>query len=329
MKETVTNIKEITKPIMEDMKIFQRELDEALHSEVRLINIIGRYILRHRGKHFRPILTILTSRICGKPTLNSYRAAAMIEILHIASLVHDDVVDEADKRRGFPSINKIWKNRVSILMGDFLFSKALINMIGIKDFDVLDLISQTAENMASGEMLQIEKSATRTFSENSYFDMIFRKTASLISASCELGAITTSRQDTDRKAMRQYGTKLGLAFQIKDDLFDFIGQESEIGKSKGADIKKNLVTLPLIHSYSTLSRVERRQIDRLLRQRRKSPHDLDEIEEIVRNAGGFEYAFKKIDEYSNQALDALAEYPDSAYKQALTDLVIFNAQRSN
>ncbi len=311
------------------MQIFQKEMEDALHSEVRLINVIGRYILRHRGKHFRPILTILTSRICGKPTLNSYRAAAMIEILHIASLVHDDVVDDADKRRGFPSINKVWKNRVSILMGDFLFSKALSNMIGIKDFDVLDIISQTAENMASGEMLQIQKSATRSFSENSYFDMIYRKTASLIAASCELGAITTSKQDNDRLAMKEYGTKLGLAFQIKDDLFDFIGQENEIGKAKGADIKKNLVTLPLIHSYQTLAKTERKQIDRLLRQRRKSRNDLDEIEEIVRNAGGFEYAFQKIDEYSHQALDALIEYPESPYKQALTDLVLFNTQRSN
>jgi len=329
MRKFEINLKEVTQPILEDLKIFQKELEEAVSSEIRMINIIGRYILKHRGKHFRPILTILASRICGKPTLNSYRAAALIEILHIASLVHDDVVDDATLRRGFPSINRVWKNRVSVLMGDFLFSKALINMIGLKDFDVLDIISQTAEQMASGEMLQIQKSASRSFSEQSYFDMINRKTASLISASCELGVITTSKKPADRQAFKNYGSKIGMAFQIKDDLFDFLGHEDNTGKNRGADIKKNLVTLPLIYSYSTLPKSERKQIDRLLRQRRKSTGDLDEITEIIRNAGGFEYAYQKIDEYSHQALDAIAPYPDSIYKQSLTDLVLFNVQRSN
>lgn len=329
MRKIEINLKEVTRPILEDLKIFQKELEEAVHSEVRLINIIGKYILRHRGKHFRPILTILVSRMCGKPTLNSYRAAALIEILHIASLVHDDVVDDATLRHGFPSINRVWKNRISILMGDFLFSKALINMIGLKDFDVLDIISRTAEQMASGEMMQIQKTASRSFSEQSYFDMINKKTASLIAASCELGALTTSKMAGDRLAFKNYGNKLGMAFQIKDDLFDFLGQEENIGKNKGADIRKNLVTLPLIHSYSTLPKSERKQIDRLLRQRRKSNNDLDEITEIIRNAGGFEYAYQKIDEYSHQALDALSPYPDTIYKKSLTDLVLFNVQRSN
>ena len=329
MRKIELNLKEVTRPILEDLKIFQKELEEAVHSEVRLINIIGKYILRHRGKHFRPILTILVSRMCGKPTLNSYRAAALIEILHIASLIHDDVVDDATLRRGFPSINRVWKNRISILMGDFLFSKALINMIGLKDFDVLDIISRTAEQMASGEMMQIQKTASRSFSERSYFDMINRKTASLIAASCELGALTTSKKPGDRLAFKNYGNKLGMAFQIKDDLFDFLGQEENIGKNKGTDIRKNLVTLPLIHSYSTLPKSERKQIDHLLRQRRKSNNDLDEITEIIRNAGGFEYAYQKIDEYSHQALDALSPYPDTIYKKSLTDLVLFNVQRSN
>ncbi len=323
------NLKEISRPILDDLKIFQRELEEAVHSEIRLINIIGKYIIKHRGKHFRPILTILAARVCGLPTLNSYRAAALIEIMHIASLVHDDVVDDATKRRGYPSINKIWKNRISILMGDFLFSKALINMIGLKDFEVLSLISNTAEQMASGEMLQIQKSASRSFNEKSYFNMIFRKTASLISASCELGALTTTKTESDRAAMREYGEKLGLAFQIKDDLFDFLGQEEKIGKNKGADIKRNLVTLPLIHSYSILPKPERKQIDRLMRQRKKTSEDLDEIAEIIRNAGGFEYAYQKIDDYSTQALKAIDPFPDSVYKESLTNLVLFNSQRSN
>ncbi|MFH1852814.1 MAG: polyprenyl synthetase family protein [Candidatus Neomarinimicrobiota bacterium] len=328
MRRQISNLKEITQPILEDMKLFQHELDEALHSEIRLINIVGRYIMRHRGKHIRPILTILTARLCGKPSLNSYRAAALIEILHIASLVHDDVVDEARKRRGFPSVNHIWKNRISVLMGDFLFSKALINMIGLKDFEVLELISSTAEQMASGEMLQIEKSATRSFNENSYFDMIYRKTATLIATSCELGALTTTKKDADRQAMGQYGTKLGMAFQIKDDLFDFLGLEATTGKDKGADLRKNLITLPLIHSYGVMSKPERKEVDRLLRQKKKSSETVDTIADIIRNAGGFEYAYQKIDEYSHLALEAIDPYPDSPYKKALTDLVLFNTQRS-
>lgn len=328
MRETVANIKEISRPILEDLEIFRRELEEAIRSEIRLINIVGRYVLKRRGKHFRPILTILASRICGQPTVNRYRAAALIEILHVASLIHDDVVDDANKRRGFPSINKIWKNRISILMGDYLFSRALINMIGIKDFAVLDIISNTAEEMAAGEMLQIEKSATRSFDETSYFDMISRKTASLIATSCELGALTTTKKDSDRQAMKTYGTNLGLAFQIKDDLFDFLGQEEQTGKEKGADIKRNLVTLPLIHSFANFSRVEQKKMKRLLRQKRKSVDDLNNINELIRNAGGFEYAYRCIDEYSGQALSALDDYPDSHYKQALSDLVIYNSTRS-
>ena len=328
MKNDLKLLKHITDPIFDDIKLFEKEFRNALHSEVRLINLVGKYILRHKGKHIRPVLTILASRVCGQPTLNSYRAAAMIELLHIATLIHDDVIDEAEKRRGFPSINRVWKNKIAVLMGDFILSKTLINMVGLKDFSALQLIADTAEKLASGEILQIEKSLTRSMTEDVYFDMIYQKTASLISTSCELGAITSTGEEQDRKAMVTYGTKLGMAFQVKDDLFDLLGSENKTGKDIGADVKRNMVTLPLIYTYKKLSKLETRQVKKILSLKKKSRTNLNDLKEIVHGAGGFNYAKKKIDEFNNQALDAILPYPDSPYKQSMVDLVSFNTQRT-
>ncbi len=328
MKTDVKKLKYITEPIFDDIKLFEEEFRNALRSEVRMINMIGKYILRHKGKHIRPILTILASRVCGQPTLNSYRAAAMIELLHVATLIHDDVVDEANHRRGFPSINRMWKNKVAVLMGDFIFSKTLINMIGLKDFSALELIASTAEKLAAGEILQIEKSLTKSMNEQSYYDMIFQKTASLISTSCELGAITSSGADKDREAMVNYGTKLGMAFQVKDDLFDILGHEKQTGKDMGADVKKNLITLPLIHAYDKASKVETRHLNKILGSKKKTRIDLDHIKEIVDRIGGFTYAKDKITEFNEQALDAISPYPNSPYKQSMIDLIAFNMQRT-
>ena len=328
MKNDFKSLKHITDPIFEDIKLFEEEFRNALRSEVRLINLIGKYIIRHKGKHIRPVLTILSSRVCGQPTLNSYRAAAMIELLHIATLIHDDVVDEAEKRRGFPSINRVWKNKIAVLMGDFILSKTLINMVGLKDFAALQLIADTAEKLAAGEILQIEKSLTRSMNEDVYFDMIYQKTASLISTSCELGAITSTGKDSDRNAMVTYGTKLGMAFQVKDDLFDLLGSEQQTGKDLGADVKRNMVTLPLIHSYENLTRTETRQVKKILGLKKKSKSDLNTLKDIVNDAGGFTYAEQKIDEFNHQALDAISPYPDSPYKQSMVDLISFNAQRT-
>ena len=236
MHKDLITLKKITAPILDDIKIFQQEFENALKSEVRLINSISKYMIRNRGKNIRPILTILSARLCGEPTFNSYRAAAMMELLHIATLIHDDVVDDATLRRGRPSINQVWKNKISVLMGDYILSKALINMIGIKDFDALEQISNTAEKLSAGEILQIEKSITKSMTEEVYFDMINQKTASLIATSCELGAITTSKTDKDRKATFDFGENLGMAFQIKDDLFDLLGKETDTGKNSGGDV---------------------------------------------------------------------------------------------
>ena len=327
MHKDLVTLKQITAPILDDIKIFQQEFENALKSEVRLINSITKYMIRNRGKNIRPILTILSARLCGEPTLNSYRAAAMMELLHIATLIHDDVVDDATMRRGKPSINQVWKNKISVLMGDFILSKALINMIGIKDFDALEQISKTAEKLSAGEILQIEKSITKSMTEDVYFDIINQKTASLIATSCELGAITTSKTDQDRKATFNFGQNLGMAFQIKDDLFDLLGKESDTGKNSGGDVKRNLMTLPLIYSYSHMTKSENRQLKKLLGVKKKTRRILTDIRGMIVDSGGFEYSRKKLDDFSNNALDAISFYPDSHIKQSLSDLAAFNTLR--
>ena len=327
MHKDIITLKQITAPILEDIKIFQKEFENALDSEVRLINSISKYMIRNKGKNIRPILTILSARLCGKPTINSYKAAAMMELLHVATLIHDDVVDDATLRRGKPSVNRVWKNKLSILMGDFILSKALINMVGLRDFDALEQISITAEKLSAGEILQIEKSITRSMTEEVYFEMIGQKTASLIATSCELGAITTTKKDNDRAATHTYGQNLGLAFQIKDDLFDLLGSESDTGKNSGGDVKQNMVTLPLIFSKANMSRLEYRELKKLLRTKKKNRSIIKKISDMVEETGGIDYAKKKLDEFSELAVNAINVYPESEVKRSLIDLVAFNASR--
>ena len=321
------SLKQITSPILDDIDIFKTEFKEALNSEVKLINSISGYLLKNRGKTIRPIMTILCARLCGNPTKNTYKAAVMMELLHVATLIHDDIVDDAKIRRGKPSIKHIWKNKISVLMGDFILSKALINMVGLKDFDALDLISRTAEKLSAGEIMQIEKSLTRNMPKNVYYDMINQKTASLIAASCELGAITTTKVSTDRKSTFDYGENLGMAFQIKDDLFDFLGSENQTGKDHGGDVKKNMLTLPLIYSIENASRTGRNRIKSLVRKKKKSVKILKEINDIIYDSGGFDFAKKKLDEFSDKATDSISSYAESEIKKSLINLVIFNKER--
>ena len=327
MRKDIATLREITAPILDDIKIFQDEFENALKSEVRLINSISNYMIRNKGKNIRPILTILSARLCGEPTLNSYKAAAMMELLHVATLIHDDVVDEATLRRGKPSVNRVWKNKLSVLMGDFILSKALINMIGLKDFEALEQISSTAEKLSAGEILQIEKSITRSMTEDVYFEMIGQKTASLIATSCELGAITTTKREDDRLATYTFGQNLGMAFQIKDDLFDLLGSESDTGKNGGGDVKQNMITLPLIFAKANMSRLDYRQLKKLLKTKKKNKSTLNKISGIVEEAGGIDYAKKKLDDFSELALQAIDSYPDSDFKKSLVNLVAFNSSR--
>ena len=327
MHKDLITLNQITQPIVEDMKIFQKEFENALNSEVRLINSISKYMIKNKGKNIRPILTILSARLCGEPTINSYRAAAMMELLHIATLIHDDVVDDATLRRGRPSINRVWKNKISVLMGDFILSKALINMIGLKDFDALEQISSTAEKLSAGEILQIEKSITRSMTEDVYFEMISQKTASLIATSCELGAITTTKKEKDRQATFSFGENLGMAFQIKDDLFDLLGNENDTGKNNGGDVKRNMATLPLIFSKNNMPRSAYKKLKKLLDMKKKSRSVISQIVQIIEETGGVDYARRKLDEYSQKAIESILPYPDTPIKQSMLDLVDFNASR--
>tara|TARA_B100000427_G_scaffold327566_1_gene338603 strand:+ start:218 stop:1195 length:978 start_codon:yes stop_codon:yes gene_type:complete len=323
----MTRLDKIIIPIAGDLLQYEKEFKAALDSEVKLINSVSNYLIKNKGKSFRPILTLLCSRLCGQPTINTYKAAAMMELLHVATLIHDDIVDDAKTRRGKPSIKQIWKNKISVLMGDYILSKALINMVSLKDFEALDLISKTAEKLSAGEILQMEKSITRNMTKNIYYDMINQKTASLISSSCELGAITTSKSDIDRKATSEYGKNLGMAFQIKDDLFDFLGSEFQTGKESGGDVKKNMLTLPLIYSIESTSRKERNRLKAIIRKKKKSSETIMEIKEIIEKSGGFNYANKKLDEFSSNAIDSISSYNDGEIKNSLIELVHFNKDR--
>ena len=323
----MTRLDKIIIPIAGDLLQYEKEFKVALDSKVKLINSVSNYLIKNKGKSFRPILTLLCSRLCGEPTINTYKAAAMMELLHVATLIHDDIVDDAKTRRGKPSIKQIWKNKISVLMGDYILSKALINMVSLKDFEALDLISKTAEKLSAGEILQMEKSITRNMTKNIYYDMINQKTASLISSSCELGAITTSKSDIDRKATSEYGKNLGMAFQIKDDLFDFLGSEFQTGKDSGGDVKKNMLTLPLIYSIESTSRKERNRLKAIIRKKKKSSEKIMEIKEIIEKSGGFNYANKKLDEFSSNAIDSIASYNDGEIKNSLIELVHFNKDR--
>ena len=317
----------IKAPIKEDLTYFENEFKQALNSDVKLINSISGFLVKNRGKRIRPILTLLCARLCDNPSKYSYKAAAMMELLHVATLIHDDIVDDAKMRRGKPSIKQVWKNKISVLMGDFILSKALINMVNLKNFDALDLISQTAEKLSAGEIMQIEKSLTRNMPKKVYYDMINQKTASLIAASCELGAITTTNDKSDRKSTFEYGNNLGMAFQIKDDLFDFLGSENETGKDSGGDVKKNMITLPLIFCLENATRSEKKKLKTLVGSKKKSNSNLREINDLISELGGFDYSKNKLQEFSDKAVTAIDGYDDSETKNSLIKLVEFNVSR--
>lgn len=321
------HLSDIVAPILDDLKQFQYEFELALKSEVRLVNTMVKYVIRNRGKNLRPILTILSARISGKPTLDSLRAAALVEILHIATLIHDDVVDESDLRRSWPSIRRVFNNKKAVLIGDFFLSKALSNMIGLRNFTALEALSKTAERLSGGEILQLEKSLLGGMTEEVYYRMVSDKTASLFGTACELGAITATKNETSWSQLRDYGENLGVAFQIKDDLFDLVGSTKAVGKPVVIDVKKNLRTLPLIYALKQLDKADQRHYLRLIkRQSRRG--EIGKLKRLIADAGGVAYAEEKIEQFSQIAVDAIADFPDSEYKTSLINTVRFNQQRN-
>jgi len=316
----------LSQPIEADIAKFNEVYNASLNSEVKLINTVIGYISRKKGKQLRPHLCLLAAQMCGGATESTYRAAALIEMIHVATLIHDDVVDDAAIRRGWPSVNRIWKNKISILVGDYMFSKALSNIIQLKNFDALKILSSTAERLSQGEIMQIEKAMKKEMTEDAYFKMVGYKTASLFSAACSIGAITANATPAEQQSMASFGEKLGIAFQIKDDLFDILGNVDGIGKPVGFDLKKNMLTLPLIHMFSSIEVGEHKKIQRQIKRYSKRKNQAA-IKKMINNHGGIEYSHSQMESISNQALSELDQFSDSDYKVAMTAAVNFNLKR--
>ncbi len=322
------NLRHITLPIREELKTFQEHFKSVMRSKVGLVDMIARYLVRQKGKKVRPILVLLSSKVCGGATPGTYRAAALVEILHTATLIHDDVVDGADTRRGLASINAIWKNKVAVLMGDYLLSRGLLLSLEKEDFYFLKVISTAVRRMSEGEILQIEKSRRLDIDEETYLKIISDKTASLLSTCCELGAASATDDRRMWERMKVFGENVGMAFQIRDDLLDYTGRKSIIGKPTGLDTKEKKLTLPLIHSFSKAPRRERKEIVHMIKNNARRDGSM-KILEFVEKYGGIDYAIGKAEHYCKRAREELHPFPDSPSKEALLKFIDFVMQRSN
>ncbi|XVJ64671.1 MAG: polyprenyl synthetase family protein [Lacibacter sp.] len=311
--------------IKNELTVFEEKFKDAVKSRVSLLDRIMHYIIKRKGKQIRPMFVFLSARLFGSVNESSYRAAALVEVLHTATLVHDDVVDEAYERRNFFSINALWKNKVAVLVGDYLLSKGLLLSLRNHDFEVLELLSTAVEKMSEGELLQIEKSRSLNLSEEVYFEIIRNKTASLLASACSAGAWTTSRDKEITEKMRLFGEKAGLAFQIKDDLFDY-GSDA-IGKPTGNDIKEKKLTLPLIYTLNNSSAATKNEMIYIIKNKNKERKYVQQIIDEVVAAGGIDYATQKMLSLRNEALEILHEFPDSEVRNGLETLVRFTTDR--
>lgn len=317
------NLKEITGPVQNDLQVFRKFFKEEISSDVFLLDQIINYLLRQKGKEIRPTLVFMTARMFGEIDKRSFVAATMIELLHTATLIHDDVVDESDKRRAFLSINKIWRNKAGVLLGDFLLSKGLLIALDYKEYQLLHVLSDAVKKMSEGELRQMKTSNLFNMTENRYFQIISEKTASLISACCQCGAIATTNDEQVIHTMKEVGLKIGIAFQIKDDLFDY-GLD-DIGKPTRNDIKERKVTLPLIYALENATKMDRLRIRRLMRKRSKSSKEIDQIVSFVNEHDGLKYAEQKMVSYTESALKQLKSLPIvSGYDdfEALVDFIV-------
>ena len=321
------NISEISGLIDNELGEFSQLFKQSLKSKVALVDLITRYILKQKGKKVRPLLVLLSSKITGGIQKRSYRGAILVELLHTATLVHDDVVDNAETRRSFPSINAIWKNKIAVLMGDYLLAKGLMLAVESNDFDFLKVITQTVKRMSEGELLQTSKTRKLDIDEETYFRIISDKTASLLSTCCEIGARAATEDEKKIIAMRDFGENLGIAFQIRDDILDFIGNKSLLGKPLGGDIKEKKITLPLIYALKQSSREEYKKVIKIIKMNEKRM-DVDFVIDFVKEKGGIEYAEKVSGEYAEKAKQNLSIFENSETKNALEDLVAFVIERT-
>ena len=319
-------IKNIKAPIKEEINLFEQKFKDSLKSNVSLLDKIMHYIIKRKGKQMRPMFVFLSAKLFGKFEENTYRAASMIELLHTATLVHDDVIDEANFRRGFFSINSIWKNKIAVLVGDFLLSRGLLLAVKNEEFELLKIMSIAVQDMSEGELLQIEKARKLDITEEVYFDIIRQKTASLIAACCASGANSVGQNKEIVEKMRLFGEKAGIAFQIKDDLFDYT-QSPLIGKPTGIDIREQKMTLPLIYTLNNIDKKLKNYIINIIKNHPKDDKKVAEVIALVKENGGLEYAKKRMQEYHNTALDLLNPFDDNKAKQSLVLLLDYVVNR--
>ncbi len=320
-------VEKIKQPIQDEMEFFEVKFKASMVSKVSLLNRITHYIVRRKGKQMRPMFVFLVAKMVSNGNFKekTYRGAAIIELIHTATLVHDDIVDDSNRRRGFFSLNALWKNKIAVLVGDFLLSKGLLLSIDNDDFDILKIISTAVREMSEGELLQIEKARRLDITEEVYFDIIRQKTATLIAACCGIGAASVDADKEDVENMREFGQLIGIAFQIKDDLFDYT--DDKIGKPTGIDIKEQKMTLPLIYSLNNCTNKEKKWLINSVKKYNKDKNRVKEVISFVKKNGGIEYTVKKMKEYQKRALDILYKYPDSEYKDSLITMVNYVIER--
>jgi len=308
-----------------ELELFEKHFKEAVKSRVSLLDRIMQYIVKRKGKQMRPMFVLLSAKLHGEINDSSYRAASLVELLHTATLVHDDVVDEALERRGFFSINALWKNKIAVLVGDYLLSKGLLLSLENKDFAILTILSNAVKNMSEGELLQMEKTRNLNFDESIYYEIINGKTASLLASSCAAGASSVTNNELIIEQMRNFGDNVGMAFQIKDDLFDY--GEAKVGKPTGNDIKEKKLTLPLIHILQKVSPSLRKQIINIVKNNNNDKAKVKFVIDHVQSYGGIEYATQKMIEYRDKAITILHSFPNSPTRDALEELVRYTTDR--
>jgi octaprenyl-diphosphate synthase len=311
--------------IEQELRIFESKFKDAAKSNVAMLDRIMRYIVKRKGKQLRPMFVFLAAKLCGDVNESTYRAASLVELLHTATLVHDDVVDDSLERRGFFSVYALWKNKVSVLVGDYLLAKGLLLSLDNDDFKILQILSEAVRQMSEGELLQIEKSRSLNLDESIYFEIIRNKTASLLSAACGAGAWSSSADVEKTARMKAFGEKVGIAFQIKDDLFDYTAQD--IGKPTGNDIKEKKLTLPLIYTLNNVDKKTKRELIYIIKNENTRKHRVSYIVDVVTKTGGIEYTTQKMNLYKQEALGLLQTFPDTDIRKGFEDLVNFVTDR--
>ncbi len=322
----MSGLSKIKEPVKTEMDYFEKHFRNSMKSKVPLLDIITHYIIRRKGKQMRPLFVFLTAKSLGSITEATYTAASLIELLHTATLIHDDVVDESYERRGFFSINALWRNKIAVLVGDYLLSKGLLLSIENEQYDLLKIVSKAVKEMSEGELLQIEKARKLDITEEVYFEIIKKKTASLISSCTACGAKSVQANSDMIALMSEFGTLTGIAFQIKDDIFDF-DSKAKIGKPTGNDIKEKKMTLPLIYALQQASLSEKREIIRIVKNRNSQPEKISDVIDFVNRKKGIDYAYETMNTYKDKAISLLDNLPSSASKNSLIELVNYTTTR--